>query len=300
MRFRLISIILTALALSGAFGSSSVAHAGAILNGAITVGPNTLSDQDREAVTTLNPVRVSAGTLAVGDVLTDILSFTTIANLVGGDLNGTFSILFLPNYQLSSVGTFTVSSITDTGLGDGTPFGLGPSINLGKVAFTGTIAVYETADTVASANHISIATDSLSTLLTKAVLDTNILNVSGVINSLSVRVPIDFVDIANISTAHRATFGGGFNVTSNPGSVSIVTGVGGGGTFDGTPYDLTVDVNTWGNKGANAATVPISTQTSATFQGVPEPTSALLWAGLVVGGMGARRVRRRWCGCPAV
>jgi hypothetical protein len=140
----------------------------------------------------------------------------------------------------------------------------------------------------------------LATQVANATSGTNILNLSGFVVGVdnsgnNTPVPLTFAGIASTPAASPTVFGGGFDVTSNPQNVNIAIGTGGGGTFQGTGYDMTVKVDDWGNQGANKSTVGILSQTTATFSPnpAPEPASLLIWGGFAaVAGVSAMRRRR--------
>jgi hypothetical protein len=251
------------------------AYGSAEINGAIVPGANSLFDTDAEFLTT----NLNHSHLVVGDVLKDV--FTLDQSGAHGPLNGPTGFLG-PAYQLAGVGTFTITSLVTVGGG------------LANIGFTGTVSLYETADSVAAGNTLNVSTQNPATLLANATSGTNILNLSGIVQSNGA-VPYTFAGIKKIPVSNPAIFGAGFNITSNPGNVHIMPL--GGGIFPnpgGSPWDVTGKIDAWGNTGSNKNTVPIATQTTVTFSGlVPEPTSFALWSGLACA-IGAVLAKRRW------
>jgi hypothetical protein len=282
MRNHLLSKICSAAVIVAALAWTPAAFGSAEINGAIVSGVNSLFDTDAEFIST----SLNSNHLVVGDVLTDV--FTLDQSGAHGPLNGPTGFLG-PAYQLAGVGTFTVTSVVTAGNPAGTA----------NISFTGTISLYETADSVSSGDTVNTSTQSASTLVANATAGTNILNLSGIVQSNGA-VPYTFAGIKAIPVSNPAVFGAGFNidtVNGNPGGVHIMPL--GGGIFPnpgGPPWDVTAKIDAWGNKGANKGTVPIATQTTVTFSGqVPEPTSMLLWAGLACAA-GVARAKRRWFG----
>ncbi|HEV3006778.1 MAG TPA: hypothetical protein VGX78_20075 [Pirellulales bacterium] len=276
MRIQL-SKFCSAVALLAALAWTPAAFGAAEINAAIVNGVNSLFDTDAEFLTK----SLNSKQLVVGDVLKDV--FTLDQSGAHGPLNGSGGFLGV-NYQLAGVGTFTVTAI-------------GPVTNgMATIAFTGTVSLYETADYVASHDQVITSTQTPAQLLANATAGTNILNLTGIVQSNG-QVPITFAGIKAIPVSNPAVFGAGFDINpvgGNPGGVKIVPL--GGGIFPnpgGPPWDVTAKIDAWGNTGKNKGTVPIATQTTVTFSGaVPEPTSMLLWAGLAcAAGIGCARRR---------